>query len=113
MSAIDIAKTVTLDPVCDTSISKRSSRLPDRGRRNRIFPGTGADLPDGSAALDQPDQCIEGNGHRQHQKNAGKDMRAVENGPVSGNQVADPRRRDQHLGHHDADDDQRAADSQS
>ena len=55
---------------------------------------------------------VEGNRHRKHQQNAGKDMRAVENGAAARDEIADAGGRNQHLGHDDADDHERAADAQ-
>ena len=77
------------------------------------WPARGAGLPDRGLALDPFDRGVEGNRHRQHQQHAGEHMRAVENGAVARDQIADAGRRNQHFRHDHADDHERAADAQA
>ena len=79
----------------------------------RALAAARAGLPDRGLALEQADEGIEGNRHREHQQHAGEHMRAVEDGAVARDQIADAGRRDQHFRDDHADDDQRAADAQA
>src|SRR5207244_4224824 len=81
-----------------SSESVRSNTAPPSGRRLqcgawrdlfRALAAAGAGLPDRGLALDPADCGVEGDGHGEDEKHAGKHMGAVKDGAVARDQIAD------------------------
>ena len=76
-----------------------------------LLPPAGG-LPHHHAALERARQHVVGDRQHEDRQDAGEHARAVEDGAVERHQIADAGRGGQHLGHHHADDGERAAEPQ-